>query len=81
MTSIMGSSGAGKTTLLNILCCRAENTENVKIQGDITANGKHFNSETFPNFAAYVMQEDIIMETMTVLEALQFAANLKMSCS
>ncbi|EAR86501.1 ABC-2 family transporter protein (macronuclear) [Tetrahymena thermophila SB210] len=81
MTAIMGSSGAGKTTLLNILCCRAENTNEVKLSGEITANGQSFDARSFSNFAAYVMQEDLIMETMTVLEALQFAANLKMKGS
>ncbi|EAR86558.2 ABC-2 family transporter protein (macronuclear) [Tetrahymena thermophila SB210] len=81
MTAIMGSSGAGKTTLLNILCCRAENTDEVKLTGQITANGQPFDARSFSNFAAYVMQEDLIMETMTVLEALLFAAHLKMSCS
>ncbi|KAL4512254.1 hypothetical protein ABPG72_005256 [Tetrahymena utriculariae] len=81
MTAIMGSSGAGKTTLLNILCCRAENTNEVKLTGEITANGQPFNARSFSNFAAYVMQEDLIMETMTVLEALQFAAYLKMKGS
>ncbi|EAR86408.2 ABC-2 family transporter protein (macronuclear) [Tetrahymena thermophila SB210] len=79
MTAIMGSSGAGKTTLLNILCCRAENTNEVKLLGDITANGKSYDARSFSNFAAYVMQEDLILETMTVLEALHFAANLKMT--
>ncbi|KAL4474939.1 hypothetical protein ABPG74_001635 [Tetrahymena malaccensis] len=81
MTAIMGSSGAGKTTLLNILCCRAENTNEVKLTGEITANGQPFDARSFSNFAAYVMQEDLIMETMTVLEALLFAAHLKMSGS
>lgn len=70
MTAIMGSSGAGKTTLLNILCCRAGNTAEVKLAGDITANGQGFDARSFSNFAAYVMQEDPIMETMTVREAL-----------
>lgn len=75
----MGSSGAGKTTLLNILCCRAGNTASVTLSGDITANGQKFDAQSFSNFAAYVMQEDILMETMTVKEAMQFAANLKMT--
>ncbi|KAL4446966.1 hypothetical protein ABPG74_014938 [Tetrahymena malaccensis] len=78
MTAIIGSSGAGKTTLLNILCCRAQNTDQVKLTGEISANGQHFDSLTFSNFAAYVMQEDLLMESMTVIEALQFAADLKM---
>ncbi|EAR86642.1 ABC-2 family transporter protein (macronuclear) [Tetrahymena thermophila SB210] len=78
MTAIMGSSGAGKTTLLNILCCRATNTKEVQLSGQIEANGQPFDAMTFSNFAAYVMQEDLIMETMTVREALQFAANLKL---
>ncbi|KAL4512253.1 hypothetical protein ABPG72_005255 [Tetrahymena utriculariae] len=81
MTAIMGSSGAGKTTLLNILCCRAKNTQEVKLSGEIQANGQSFDAVSFSNFAAYVMQEDLIMETMTVREALQFAANLKLKIS
>ncbi|KAL4474934.1 hypothetical protein ABPG74_001630 [Tetrahymena malaccensis] len=74
---IMGSSGAGKTTLLNLLCCRAENSAEVQIKGEIRANGNEYNSNDFPNFAAYVMQEDCLMETMTVREIIQFSADLK----
>ncbi|KAL4512256.1 hypothetical protein ABPG72_005258 [Tetrahymena utriculariae] len=78
---IMGSSGAGKTTLLNLLCCRADNTAQVSIKGEIRANGNEYNSNNFPNFAAYVMQEDCLMETMTVREIIQFSAELKTSGS
>ncbi|EAR86554.2 lipid transporter family ABC domain protein (macronuclear) [Tetrahymena thermophila SB210] len=74
---IMGSSGAGKTTLLNLLCCRAENTSKVSIKGEIRANGKEYNSNDFSNFAAYVTQEDCLMEAMTVREIIQFSADLK----
>ncbi|KAL4512251.1 hypothetical protein ABPG72_005253 [Tetrahymena utriculariae] len=53
----------------------------VKETGKITANGKPFDARSFSNFAAYVMQEDLIMEIMKVLEALLFTAHLKISGS
>lgn len=71
---IMGASGAGKTTLLNILSCRL--TPNPG--GKLTANNLEYKYENFGNFASYVMQHDILMETLTVRETLEFAAKLKL---
>ncbi|KAL4512209.1 hypothetical protein ABPG72_005211 [Tetrahymena utriculariae] len=77
INAILGSSGAGKTTLLNVLCQRVANTKNQNLEGQILANSQHYNNHTFSNFAAYVMQDDVLLETMTVKECFQFAANLK----
>ncbi|KAL4474982.1 hypothetical protein ABPG74_001678 [Tetrahymena malaccensis] len=77
INAILGSSGAGKTTLLNVLCQRIGNNKNQKLEGQILANSHPYNNHTFANFAAYVMQDDILLETMTVKECFQFAANLK----
>lgn len=77
VTAIMGSSGAGKTTLLNILSCRVQKGQGCHLQGQIKANGQEYDGKVFPKFAAYVMQNDILMETLTPLEAFTFVANLK----
>ncbi len=37
--------------------------------------------ETFGNFANYVMQNDLLMQTLTVRETLEFAAKLKLKGS
>ncbi|CAD8115184.1 unnamed protein product [Paramecium primaurelia] len=79
VTAIMGSSGAGKTTLLNVLACRITNSKTNKLTGKLLANNCPYDYEKFSQFASYVMQNDVLMETMTPKEALEFAANLKYS--
>lgn len=61
----MGASGAGKTTLLNILSGRISNFE-----GQILANETPYDFHSFGNFANYVMQGDVMMETLTVRQTL-----------
>ena len=73
LSVIMGASGAGKTTLLNILAGRLPPSE-----GEICANGQPYDFQTFGGFGNYVMQGDILMETLTVRETLEFAASLKL---
>ncbi|CAD8191656.1 unnamed protein product [Paramecium pentaurelia] len=77
VTAILGASGAGKTSLLNILAKRVSAKENVKITGDILANGNHYDGEKFARFSGYVMQNDILFATLTVKETLEFVATLK----
>lgn len=38
-----------------------------------------YSYETFGNFANYVMQNDLLMQTLTVRETLEFAAKLKLN--
>jgi ABC-type multidrug transport system ATPase subunit len=71
----MGASGAGKTTLLNILACRIR----PDIDGKLYANKLQYTYKNFGDFANYVMQNDLLMETMTVRETLEFAADLKLN--
>lgn len=74
----MGASGAGKTTLLNVLACRVPNKN---LQGKVHANDLEYNFDNFGDFANYVMQTDVLMQTLTVRETLMFAANLKLNIS
>ena len=62
VTAIMGASGAGKTTLLNILSCRINPDEG----GKRYANNLEYNYNSFGDFANYVMQADVLMQTLTV---------------
>lgn len=38
-----------------------------------------YNYDTFGNFANYVMQHDVLMQTLTVRETLEFAASLTLN--
>jgi len=79
MTAILGASGGGKTSLLNVLSGKIKHERNVKLTGEIKANGKTFSNEEFNKFSAYVMQNDVLLETLTAKECLQFAADFKLS--
>ena len=70
--------GAGKTTLLNFLSGR-EISQNLKKTGKILINGADRDTlANFSSYSAYVQQDDILFQTMTVRECLTFAARLKL---
>lgn len=78
LLSIIGASGAGKTTLLNYLSGRDIST-NLQKLGDVFVNGVNKKEvKNFSAFSAYVQQDDILFQTMTVRECLEFAAKLKL---
>ena len=70
--------GAGKTTLLNFLSGR-EISQNLLKTGKIYVNGVDRDKmKGFSALSAYVQQDDILFQTMTVRECLEFAAKLKL---
>lgn len=75
--AIMGSSGSGKTSLLSILSKQIIPQRNIKIAGKVSINSIDINTIEYQVFTRYVMQQDILMPTFTVKEALTFAAKLK----
>ena len=77
----MGASGSGKTSLLNILGNRLDVSSNCVVEGSIKCNGKAVNKGDFGKLGAFVMQDDILIETMTPFESFCFAAKLRTSLS
>ncbi|KAF9681861.1 hypothetical protein SADUNF_Sadunf05G0046900 [Salix dunnii] len=72
--AIMGPSGSGKTTLLDALAGRL--SSNTHQTGEILINGR---KETLVfGTSAYVTQDDILMTTLTVREAVHYSAQLQL---
>ncbi|PQE26531.1 ABC transporter protein [Rutstroemia sp. NJR-2017a BBW] len=74
LTAIIGGSGSGKTTMLNTMAERMTSGR-LTIGGTTTFNGM---SGVHSVRSAYVMQQDILLPTLTVRETLQFAADLRL---
>ena len=81
VTAIMGASGAGKTTLLNILSCRipCKQDEAGFPSGKLFANSLEYEYKNFNNFGNYVMQNDVLLQTLTVRETLEYVTKLKVN--
>lgn len=75
LTALMGVSGAGKTTLMDVLAGRKTTGT---ITGDMRVNGWPKVQATFARINGYVEQSDIHSPRTTVLEALQFSAQLRL---
>jgi len=78
--AILGASGAGKTVLLNNLSGR-DNAPGLHKEGSIRVNGRNkgdFPGSSYSQLSAYVQQDDVLFQTMTVRECFEFAAKLKL---
>lgn len=77
MTAVMGSSGSGKTSLLNAIC--GNTTNGGFLKGDVLVNYQSVRERNVPkNLWAFVFQEDVILDTMTVKEAITMSAVLRL---
>ncbi|KAL6656178.1 hypothetical protein ACP70R_007004 [Stipagrostis hirtigluma subsp. patula] len=72
--AIMGPSGCGKSTLLDALAGRLGS--NVNQKGDILINGRR--QKLAYGTSAYVTQDDVLMTTLTVREAVHYSAQLQL---
>ncbi|XP_078036477.1 ATP-binding cassette sub-family G member 1 [Augochlora pura] len=75
LTAILGPSGAGKSTLLNIL---AGYNVTGGVTGCVNVNGQIEKVDRLKTLSCYIMQKDMIQPRITVLEAMQFAVDLKL---
>eukprot|EP01083_Nonionella_stella_P176820 619668_1 len=77
--AIIGASGAGKTSLLNTLASRLFSDGHNEVTGRVTVNGRHISAGgVFQQFTAYVMQDDVLFQTLTGQEAMTFSARLRL---
>jgi ABC-type multidrug transport system ATPase subunit len=77
LTAIIGGSGSGKTSLLNQMSGRMQGTR-------LSTSGRtYFNGSEDPTSirSAYVIQQDILLPTLTVRETLTYAAQLRLPSS
>ncbi|XXH01594.1 hypothetical protein Hte_007954 [Hypoxylon texense] len=74
LTAILGGSGSGKTTLLNTVAERVFSSR-LSQTGTTTFNGQQ---GVHSVRHAYVMQQDILLPTLTVRETLRYSANLRL---
>lgn len=74
LTAIIGGSGSGKTTALNTIAERVASSR-LSQSGSITFNGLEGVHHVRH---AYVLQQDILLPTLTVRETLLYAARLRL---
>ena len=77
---LLGPSGSGKTVLLNIFSDRLYPQKGSIYHRNVFVNkGVPLTRDIFGKLGAYVMQDDVLFETLTPYECLQFSANLRLS--
>lgn len=74
VSAILGASGSGKTSLLNTLSHRIEGGR-LRTTGEVLYNGQ---ADLRNIRSAYVMQQDVLLPTLTVRETLRYAAELRL---
>lgn len=77
LTAIIGGSGSGKTSLLNQMSGRMKGNR-ISTSGRTLFNG---NENAAGIKSAYVIQQDILLPTLTVRETLTYAAQLRLPSS
>lgn len=75
LTAIMGPSGAGKTSLLD---CLAGNLLGGQISGQVLVNNEDYSGKKIKAISGFVFQDDVMLETMTVREAIKQSAILRL---
>ncbi|XP_036310626.2 broad substrate specificity ATP-binding cassette transporter ABCG2 [Pipistrellus kuhlii] len=74
LNAILGPTGGGKSSLLDVLAARKDPKG---LSGDVLINGAP-QTANFKCNSGYVVQDDVVMGTLTVRENLQFSAALRL---
>uniref|UniRef100_A0A8D2CX64 Broad substrate specificity ATP-binding cassette transporter ABCG2 n=1 Tax=Sciurus vulgaris TaxID=55149 RepID=A0A8D2CX64_SCIVU len=74
LNAILGPTGGGKSSLLDVLAARKDPHG---LSGDVLVNGAP-RPANFKCNSGYVVQDDVVMGTLTVRENLQFSAALRL---
>jgi ATP-binding cassette subfamily G (WHITE) protein 2 len=78
VNAIMGPTGGGKTSLLDIIAGRKSSQR--AITGDVLLDG-HKLPKNYKCSSGYVVQDDVVMGTLSVRENLSFSAALRLPSS
>ncbi len=82
LMGLLGPSGCGKTLLLNIISDRLYAPQGSVYKRNVFVNNNvPLTRDLFGKIGAYVMQDDVLLETLTPYESVRFSANLRLSCS
>ena len=73
--ALMGPSGSGKTTLVTALGGRT--ADSLKVEGEILFNGAPL-SRRLKRDVGFVLQDDLLFDSLTVNETLLYAARLRL---
>lgn len=84
LTAIVGASGSGKTTLLNVISSRIKDKKfqqlgTVAYESSADRSRQDGTTAATKIGMAYVLQQDVLLPSLTVRETLQFAADLRLS--
>ncbi|XP_069834367.1 broad substrate specificity ATP-binding cassette transporter ABCG2 isoform X2 [Dendropsophus ebraccatus] len=74
LNAILGPTGSGKSSLLDVLAARKDPHG---LSGEVLIDGKP-QPPNFKCLSGYVVQDDVVMGTLTVRENLQFSAALRL---
>lgn len=74
LVAIMGPSGAGKSSLLNAI----SGYKSAGVSGELLVNGELRNEHLFQRSSCYITQENLLQPLLTVREAMDVAARLKL---
>ncbi|XP_058453457.1 ATP-binding cassette sub-family G member 4-like [Malaya genurostris] len=74
LAGILGPSGAGKSSLLNILSA----FKTKKVTGEVLVNGQMIKRQKYRREVTYTSQDVSMLGNITVVESLDFAAELKL---
>lgn len=77
-SAIMGASGAGKTSLLNAVAGNLDGYSGATVSGEVLVNGVHVPAKMMRKLSGFVFQDDVILDTMTVREAVAMSALLRL---
>lgn len=80
IVGLIGPTASGKTVLLNIFSDRLHPPTGGVYKRNVYVN-RHvpLTRDLFGKIGAYVMQDDVLLETLTPLESVQFSASLRLS--